>query len=118
MKTKDVVRKLKDEGFDVEVSHYRYLRNLVTNEMVGYRVGPKYTGPFSVNKDSPVEVYPKGGRTVVTITKDNKKYKGEALCSREDHFNKKIGLRIAAGRAYAQYKKEKIKEKIDGLQKD
>lgn len=41
-----------------------------------------------------------GGFTVVELTTPNDKtYTGKAICSKEERFNRKLGVRIALGRA-------------------
>ena len=60
----------------------------------GYKVRVKH---FRRHSPSPET---KGGKTVVEVrTPDGKEIKGEAICSPEDNYNKKIGVRIALGRA-------------------
>jgi hypothetical protein len=45
------------------------------------------------------ELYPKGGSTVVQITTpEGENFQATALCSNEDRYNKKIGVKIALGR--------------------
>ena len=66
---------LRDLGYKVKVMHYR---NLDEN------------GCYTT----------KGGKTVVTITDDHGHHsRGVARCSEHDGFNKKLGVRIAIGRA-------------------
>jgi len=41
-----------------------------------------------------------GGRTIVQIkTPEGQELEGEAICSKEDNYNKKLGVSIAIGRA-------------------
>jgi hypothetical protein len=42
----------------------------------------------------------KGGRTIVQISKDGNTGEGESVCSDLDNYNKRLGVRIALGRAY------------------
>jgi hypothetical protein len=66
---------LRDLGYKVRVMHYR-------------------------NRDENNCYETKGGRTVVTITDNhNHTSSGVAICSSEDTFSKKLGVRIAIGRA-------------------
>ncbi len=51
-------------------------------------------------------ISPRGGRTKVEVTfsqenhrADGVTFTGEALCSKNDNYNKKLGVRIALGRA-------------------
>jgi len=68
------VKELRQLGYKVRVIHNRV--------MVG---------------DKP---YPRGGHTVVEITTpDQKELYGVARCSDEDGYNKKLGVKIAIGRA-------------------
>jgi hypothetical protein len=46
------------------------------------------------------KVYPKGGETVVQITTpDGQDLEGRAKCSKKDCYNKRLGVKVAIGRA-------------------
>ena len=70
-----MIEYLRKNGFKIRVKHFR-------------RHSP------SLVKET------KGGKTVVEVrTPDGKEIKGEAICSSKDNYSKKIGVRIALGRA-------------------
>ena len=64
---------LRKNGFKVRVNHYRCTNNF-------------------------------GGATVVDVTHPlGKTFTGTSLCNYQDQFNRKLGLRIALGRALKQF---------------
>lgn len=84
------VEKLRKSGFKVRVKHYRLM--------------------------SPYGIKPRGGKTVVEVTTpEGEGLTGMARCSRNENFNKRLGVRIALGRAF----KDKItlvpEKNISGL---
>ena len=71
------VQNLRKNGYKVRVLHHRVFDNRVL-------------GCF----------YPKGGETVIQITTpDGQELEGRAKCSRKDLYNKKLGVKVAIGRA-------------------
>jgi len=71
-----IVDALRKGGFKVRVRHFRRL--------------------------NPMGINPLGGKTVVTVTTpDGRDLEGVAICSRKENFNKRLGVRIALGRALA-----------------
>lgn len=82
------VLELRKQGYQVRVRHQR---------AVTYY--PKLNGEITW-LDHPVPKE-RGGCTVVELTKDDKTVTGLAVCSDNDNYNKKIGVKIAIGRALA-----------------
>lgn len=71
------VQNLRKDGYKVRVLHHRRDDNRVLGG-----------------------VHPKGGMTVVQITTpDGRELEGRAECSKKDLYNKKLGVRMAIGRA-------------------
>jgi len=69
------VERLRKSGFKVRVKHYRLM--------------------------NPCGIKPRGGKTVVEITTpEGESLVGMARCSRNENFNKRLGVRIALGRAF------------------
>ena len=61
----------------------------------GYKVRVKH-----FRKMSPEGIRARGGKTLVEITTpDGENLVGLARCSRNENFNKRLGVRIALGRA-------------------
>ena len=84
MKFKFSVNDLRKMGYDVKVHHSRYCQDM----LVTYADA------------EPCNFNPRGGLTQVEITTpDGSVLSGESRCSKEDPFNKKLGVRIAIGRA-------------------
>ena len=62
----------------------------------GYKVGVFHIREHINEK----HLSPRGGSTMVHITTpDNEELHGVANCSKHDNYNKKLGVRIAIGRA-------------------
>lgn len=77
------VKHLRQSGYKVRVCHTRHYDNIV-------KFDTGLTKALSA----------KGGKTVVQITTpEGKDISGEAICSKEDSYNKKLGVKIAIGRA-------------------
>lgn len=70
----------------------------------GYRVDVIHNREVVYNSLNDVEFAPCGGQTVVTIEAPNKTHgaKGIANCSKVDNYNRKMGYKIALGRALKQ----------------
>lgn len=87
------IKKLKDLGFAVYVSHKR--------QTVPQPYVRKYVPPMSSHelKEEGLVPHPKGGATIVTIAHGESAWKGAAYCNDLDNFNRKLGTRIALGRA-------------------
>lgn len=64
-------------------------------------------------------VYPKDkkgkklGNTIAILVKDDMIFVGEAVCSPEDQFNKRIGRELALARVVEKYRKWAINNKGD-----
>lgn len=67
----------------------------------GYKVGVYHDRVISYNNLTKIKtINPKGGHTRIIIDAPNgDHFEGEAVCSNEDNYNKKLGLRIALGRS-------------------
>lgn len=78
------VEELRKSGYKVRVKHFR--REKTMQKMDGGVV------------QTPSE---RGGHTIVQVrTPDGEELEGVAVCSTKDNFNKRIGVRIALGRAF------------------
>ena len=82
------IKDLRRSGYKVRVYHARNFNEIV-----------KMDGVTKV-------VSPKGGKTTIEITTPNKQHNviAEAVCSKEDNFNHKLGNSIAVGRALEKLK--------------
>lgn len=75
MNSFDEVERLRKDGYKVRVKHYRLM-----------------------NLDG---IKARGGKTVVEVTApDGTNFVGMSRCSRNENFNKRLGVRIALGRAF------------------
>jgi len=80
------VQQLRNNGYKVRVLH-----NRLYNKHYAWQTGHSYD---CVEPDS------KGGSTQVIIDDPNgQHFVGEAICSKKDNYNKKLGVRIALGRS-------------------
>lgn len=68
---------------------------------MGFRVKVRHNRERMVYSDTYVEVSPYGGFTEVEIYDFSTQqiYGGAAYCSKKDHYCRKLGVRIALGRA-------------------
>ncbi len=80
------IKDLRQKGYKVRVIHTRH-----------YNTKQKISGPVP-------ELSARGGSTIIEITTPDKTQDvfGEAICSKEDNFNRKTGNFIALGRALKQ----------------
>lgn len=77
MKNHELIAQLREQGLVVDVVHYR-----------------------AQKKDNPDAISEKGGQTVVTILEGEEQIAcGQAVTSRKDNYNRKLGTAIALGRA-------------------
>lgn len=84
---KDKIDKLRDEGYQVEIQHFREY----------FAIGDSQASEGN-------NINPRGGRTVVNILKDEVQIvaTGEAICCDKDNYSKRLGGLIALGRAEAK----------------
>tara|TARA_R100000789_G_scaffold37054_1_gene39791 strand:+ start:55 stop:348 length:294 start_codon:yes stop_codon:yes gene_type:complete len=80
------------QGFEIECCHLRRWEDCPHASM---------TVPAARASDKH-ELVAKGGETEVYLTKAKQSWRGSAVCSELDQYNKKIGFQIAAGRALKQ----------------
>lgn len=79
------IRDLRNNGYKVRVLHFRR-----------HKSGPCIAG---INFGC-FEKDPKGGTTQVIIdSPTGEHFEGEAKCSNQDNYNKKLGVKIALGRS-------------------
>ena len=85
------VQQLRSNGYKVRVLHYR----LYNKKQYSYKdILSIYRTSIKPKPDS------KGGSTQVIIdSPDGKHFIGEAVCSKKENYNKKMGVRIALGRS-------------------
>lgn len=99
------VEQLRKNGYKVRVSHYRWL------DMGSYQGinGAALMSRREAEADN-ITWNPdvKGGETIVEVTSpEGLTVRAIAECSEKDTFNRKMGLRIALGRALISLKGEK-----------
>lgn len=86
MTNAEQIAHLRENGNKVYIHHRRIFRPVVLEQGEGYVVEER--------------MLPRGGETIVeVITPDGQTLTGNAKCSLKDSFNKKMGLKIALGRA-------------------
>lgn len=90
----ETINRLRDDGYEVRVSHRRPTTswNLDSDVLLTKQEA----------KDQGHKLAPKGGVTHVMIAKSDDKWHGASRCSRLDNFNRRMGLQIALGRAMKQ----------------
>jgi hypothetical protein len=102
------VYELRKQGWKVKVGHHRNL--YVYNPMTGKKTG-KYNVLLSTWKDENKGMFlaPTGGKTIVSIRvpEYEDEFVGEVFCSKDEKYNKSIGLKKALARALASYYKTK-----------
>lgn len=104
MRGKDGVRRtidaLKDAGLQVKVYHYRRYADYLEGQFA------LSTGEVIEKGVDPQSVTPKGGSTYVDIVDPDRPRQplttGGAKCWYRDNFNRKLGVRIALGRALSE----------------
>lgn len=85
------VQELRNNGYKVKVMHnrlyngrFKWQRPNIDNQSFGCIIDPD----------------PKGGSTHIIIdSPTGSRYEGIAICSKEDNYHKKLGVRIALGRS-------------------
>jgi len=84
------ISELRYSGYKVKVLHHR-----LYNGYHKWQVGSKER-----NINYPIDPDPKGGSTHIIIdSPDGQHFEGIAVCSRKENYDKKMGVRIALGRA-------------------
>jgi hypothetical protein len=85
------VHNLRKQGIKVRVIYWRYLSDDIRKEPA-----PLY---FIKRYSLQQKISPKGGNVCVTLTNNGKDYIGKSVCSKEEPFEKRLGLNKALGRA-------------------
>ena len=106
------VQELRQNGFKVQVHYARYLayvdydsgRHEPDNGVTPYSPHKGFVdvgmGKIGYWKEP---IFPRGGECEVTVTTpDNQTLVGKSVCSLLDNFDRKLGLKIALGRAFKQ----------------
>ena len=84
----------------MRVKHYRYI--LPATLKVLYLDHVTKISKQILRKQKEL-IHPKGGKVVVELRDlDGREHIGEAICAKDDCFNRKVGLSIALGRAIKQ----------------
>jgi hypothetical protein len=85
------VQQLRNNGYKVRVLHCRLYNGYHTWQVGGHQY---------IQQNAPVDPDSKGGSTQVIIdSPDGKHFRGLAMCSKKENYNKKMGVRIALGRS-------------------
>ena len=86
------VQELRNKGYKVRVLHNRLYHGYHK-----WQVGAKDAATFS---GVPIDPDAKGGSTEIIIDSPNgEHFRGLAICSKKENYNKKMGVRIALGRS-------------------
>ena len=114
MNTEDILSKLRKDGYDVVITHYRYISSKIK---VPQNHGYDYMGTLKCGLKSSSEIKrlfavandefdmglyinPLGGATTITVFSDNSiVYRGTSSCHWEDLFSRKLGSKIVTRRA-------------------
>lgn len=95
MKSEETVESLRKKNYKVRVFHFRNCADI-----------PKYANHN-----------PKGGRTEVQVeSPDGIVVVGEAKCSKKENYCKKVGVKIALGRAMKRLEAERNPFEMNGKQ--
>lgn len=101
--TNNPVRRLRELGYSVRVTHYRVYVNV--DNVLEQLKRPSFNDirvSFLelANMDADLSMaLPRGGRTVVeVVTPTGEEFIGESICSLEDQFCKREGVKRAIGR--------------------
>ena len=86
------VEELVNAGYTVKVVHLRYPKEVDWSEDM-------YMQTRSQLKKMGLSPAPRGGKTLVRISKGDRDYVAEAVCSMKDNYSRKLGRMIALGRA-------------------
>lgn len=83
------IEQLRKENYKVRVMHFRYVNDMNASL------------PASAIKNAKLTFNPKGGSTRIELrTPEGQEVFGEALCSKSDTFNRRVGNKIALDRAF------------------
>ncbi len=93
---KYTVEQARKSGFKVRVGHFRYDEQNFYNARMDKEGEEEY---YELDRDIIGPLYPRGGKTVVSISKDGKDSFGQAFCSLKDNYSKKTGVALALERA-------------------
>lgn len=111
--TQDILKEFGDE-FVVKTRHYR---NVMVDRPRHLDMGIELIPMSQIRADKVLRdnIVAKGGKTEVAIyTKDgNKLVECEALCSKNDNFNRSVGRAIALGRAAKKILQREARSKIE-----
>ncbi len=86
------VEQVKKDGFKVDIEHYRNLDGGLVRASI-------------LNKEKHKDFSCRGGVTIVELSKGNKSVRAIASCRDQENFNRKLGVRIALGRALKDFSK-------------
>ena len=92
------VKNILGKEYEIDINHYRYICGPVD--------GWKLVLSGAVQKSNRRLFSCRGGKTVVNlIDQDGVMLTKEAVCSRDENFNRRLGVRIALGRAIKELKR-------------
>lgn len=92
----DNIKTLKEVALELNIRHFRYHVEDVRNAKT-----QKERRSLTLIPSSQLEgknIWARGGETVIEAVIDCQKYVGQTLCSLQDNFNKKRGVKIAIQR--------------------
>jgi hypothetical protein len=100
------INQLRDAGYKVRVHHLRKYRS-ISESLTRHQFEVQYQSSYAA------WILPNGGSTVVELTTpDGVEVSGTAVCSEKDQYNRKLGLKIALGRAIAMEKSSNMGETV------
>lgn len=103
MKTQASIESLREQGYKIRVTHYRY--NQYGDLISRRKIDEENAGPRLDDSKPRHIISPNGGKVEVELeAADGTKVSATAECSRLDNFNRKIGTTMAFGRALKQLK--------------
>lgn len=98
----NTVQELRKSGYKVLVNHLRYPARVTKNTSKRQSQKIKLENVYALTENG-LGISPFGGKTTLDIVSpDGATYHSDAECSVKDVYNKRLGIKIALGRALKQ----------------